>query len=80
MPKINCHEIIKSYVKDNGYDGLYNEYKDCCCTLKDLIPEEWRYSCKDHMLNCKPGYKVPFGNVDEGSCGWFIEGEKKCQK
>ena len=54
----NVLEIVKKYLEDNGYDGLYND--DCGCCLDDLAP------CDSNCLNCTPGYKqpVPPGHPD----------------
>lgn len=42
-------EIIKKYLIENGYDGLYGD--DCGCDLDDLIP------CDNDCSMCEPGYK-----------------------
>lgn len=46
-------EIIKQYLIDNGFDGLYNEDLECGCELADLEP------CDSLQSNCKAGYKHP---------------------
>jgi hypothetical protein len=47
---MNCKEIVKKYLKDNGYDGLYVP-GECGCEIDDLQP------CSEDMSECKPGYK-----------------------
>jgi len=55
---MNCKEIIKEYLVQNGFDGLHNE-AECGCELDDLIP------CHENCSQCQPGYKiVPPSNVD----------------
>lgn len=50
-------EIIKQWLIDNGYDGLYCE--DCGCFLDDLFP------CGDIGCNCKAGYASVICKDDE---------------
>jgi hypothetical protein len=47
--EMNVREIVKQWLKDNGYDGLWSD--DCGCQIDDLMP------CCDYCTNCKPGYK-----------------------
>jgi hypothetical protein len=46
-------EIVRQYLKTNGYDGLYNEDGQCACLLDDLHP------CGEYndISECSPGYK-----------------------
>lgn len=44
-------KINVSWLKDNGYDGLYND-GECGCTLEDLI------LCGEDFSQCVPGYKT----------------------
>jgi len=44
------HKIVRNYLKDNGYSGLY--YDDCGCEVDNLFP------CDAPCALCKPGYKV----------------------
>ncbi len=54
-------EIVESYLKSNGFDGLYRE--DCCaCLSDDLVP------CGGITDNCRAGYKTP-GCADGCSIG-----------
>ena len=47
-----CLDIIKSYLTENGYDGLYNSNVECACELSDLAP------CGDISATyCAAGYK-----------------------
>ncbi len=40
-------EIIKEYLEQNGFDGLYNE--DCGCHIDDL------FCCGNNGEECQPG-------------------------
>jgi len=44
---MNCKDIIKAYLINHSYDGLYDGY--CWCTLDDLIP------CGYCFDKCLPG-------------------------
>lgn len=44
-------EMVKRYLIDNGFDGLYNEDLECGCEINDLEP------CDALQSNCKAGYK-----------------------
>ena len=43
----NIKEIVDSFLKENGYDGLYNEKANCGCEIDNLVPywndllEDW---------------------------------------
>jgi hypothetical protein len=60
---MNVKEIIETYLKENGYDGLQNyDDTDCACYLDDLCP----CGGHDHILSgCnafryrKAIYKLP---------------------
>jgi hypothetical protein len=45
-------EIIKKYLLDNGYDGLWNKDGECGCEINDLQP------CGGDFSSCKPGFKI----------------------
>jgi len=49
MNKMNVREIIKNFLEENGYDGLYCYY--CACKIDDLMPCE-----EEGIPDCKPGY------------------------
>lgn len=46
-------EIIKKYLINNEFDGLYNEDYECACEMNDLEP------CGQLQSDCKTGYKHP---------------------
>lgn len=45
-------EIVEKYLKENGYDGLYDGAEACGCSLGNLIP------CNYPIEFCTPGYEV----------------------
>ena len=51
---MNVLEIIKEYLIQNGYDGLYNRAGECACLIEDLA------SCSKSCSDCEPGYKGPY--------------------
>ena len=46
---MNVRQIVKQYLKKNGYDGLYSN-GDCCCITDDLM------LCDEGFCFCFPGY------------------------
>lgn len=63
---MNCRDIIKAYLLDHGYDGLY--CVDCGCELEQLMPCE---SCCDE---CKPGVKIKVRDEAELGANFTIIG------
>jgi hypothetical protein len=49
---MNVLQIIKIWLKDNGYDGLCST--DCGCSLDNLAPCD-----REEIAECEPGYKNP---------------------
>ncbi len=47
---MNVYEIIKKYLLDNNFDGLFTD--DCGCLVDDLMP------CDCDCSYCEPGYKA----------------------
>ncbi len=45
-------EIIKKYLNENEFDGLYQP-GECACEKSDLAP------CGETPLDCLAGYKIP---------------------
>lgn len=48
---VNCREIVKKYLEDNGYDGIYLD-GSCSCDIEELMV------CEDPTMDCMAGYKV----------------------
>jgi len=71
---MNVEEIVKKYLKENGYDGLWNENGECSCELDDLFP------CNGFYGHCQPGYKVLGCLLECGQgCKFHIMAEKPAQ-
>lgn len=70
---MNCKEIVKKYLEENGFDGLF-ACGECACTLEDLVP------CCGTMADCQPGYKrAPRPNEQHlvsGGENWVISASK----
>ena len=65
---MNVKEIIKEWLTENGYDGLYYP-GECACKISELFP------CGDYeeMLECEPGYIRDADHGEESSgYDWMI--------
>ena len=70
MKTINAIEMIKRYLKDNGYSGLYCEDQECGCSIEDIPQTEY---C--NLENCYPAYERKCKNCnDSGNCNLDAEG------
>jgi len=50
---MNVKEIVQKYLKENGFDGLFNS-GECACKIDDLAP------CDCLNINdCESGYLGP---------------------
>ena len=62
-------KIIKSWLKEKGYDGLVNTELECGCGLDDLFP------CLDPdfgiPIDCKPAYR-------NGKNGFSLKKPENC--
>jgi len=68
---MNAKEIIKKWLADNGYDGLYSE--ECGCLIKDFAP------CCEDFGDCIAGYKTkcdPETCHADGDCFFHVGPEK----
>jgi len=61
---MNVKQIVKKYLADNGYDGLYAG--ECGCRRTDLFP------CDTDPGKCKPGYIEWYKN-EWGNREWRIK-------
>lgn len=64
---MNILIIVKEYLKNNGFDGLYQP-AECSCQLSDLMP------CDNAYTDCVPGYKT---ECPEGGEFDFVIGKDK---
>ena len=64
----NVLGMIEHYLREHGYDGLYNPRTPCACEVGDLAP------CGgDYIAECLAGYKQPGCDDDCGlGCDWHI--------
>jgi len=70
---MNVRDIVKEYLQQHGYDGLFRNGPGCGCGIDVLM------LCQEACDQCEPGYKVPC-NPDTcelgGGCAFHI-GPKK---
>jgi len=69
---IDAISIVRNWLKENGYDGLFID--DCGCVLDDLQP------CGKDFAWCKPGYIQRETGAENGDLcygGDFIVGPEK---
>lgn len=46
-------KMIEIYLKEKGFDGLWNGETECACRLDDLMP------CSEpDVYHCKAGYEI----------------------
>ena len=71
--KMQVYEIIENYLKENGYDGLFNSDFECGCETGGLFSE-----CREPQEDCRAGYKVPCdGKCDDpDTCEFHIVDKK----
>ena len=62
-------EIVRSWLTQNGYEGLSNGYIECGCTLDNLMP------CEESCEHCEASHR---GKPPEGEEGddWMYPGKK----
>lgn len=52
---ITVKEIVRQYLGEHGYEGLYSDLLECGCALDNLMPCE-RFGGNPYA--CHPGYKM----------------------
>lgn len=62
---MTIEQILKDYLSQHGYDGLYNEGV-CACKLDNLVP------CGEPG-NCRAGYLVDGCTCGEGCAFHIVE-------
>jgi len=62
-PEYSVKDILISFLREHGYDGLYNSDGECACLIDDLCP------CGANFEHCKPGYKM---KDPSGECEFLI--------
>ena len=59
MKNKTVKDIVKEYLKANGYDGLYNDAVDCACKGDQL------FCCGEVGMECKAGCLQPSDDDSE---------------
>jgi hypothetical protein len=62
---MTAREIIKKYLEDNGYDGLFYAQGECSCQLNDLMP------CGEIYDMCVAGIIKGWCQTQNGTCKDF---------
>jgi hypothetical protein len=65
---INVKAIVKKFLEEHGFDGLYSNVGECGCRTVDLMPCDF---CPD---GCAPGYLIPTPDADTD---WMISAKKQ---
>lgn len=52
-PDLTVLQILTAWLREHGYDGLYDPDQECGCAIDDLV------CCCEACDQCLPGYKVP---------------------
>lgn len=58
---VAIEDIIKNWLKENGYDGLCNCELECGCLLTDFMPCDY-----PNFKMCLAGYKVDKPSLPSG--------------
>lgn len=61
----SVRDIVAEYLKEKGYDGLYND-SNCACEISDLIP------CGNGCEDCEAGYKINCPPYCKEGCAFHI--------
>jgi len=68
---MDIQEIVETYIRENGFDGLYIP-GECGCAVDDLFP----CGGDGNVLECEAGYR----SEDESSEYDFVIGPKKVKE
>jgi len=68
---MNVKEILIEWLKEHGYDGLYDSGNDCACQLSDLCP------CDCGPWMCKAGVFLPLTSERKSDGFDFVIGPKE---
>ena len=63
---MNIQDIVKKYLEENGYDGLYDPDNPCGCSKDDLFPCGTCY----FPFQCEPGYHCKLDADEWGEDEW----------
>lgn len=73
---MTTHDMIREWLKENGYDGLYSD--QCACKQDDLFPcgGEYIQDCKaGYFSKCNPDCDHEGYEPDDPDC-WHIQSNK----
>ena len=65
----NAEKNIVDFLKNNGYDGLFNADRECACDVGALCP------CGECFAECEPGYREEGCTCGQG-CDYHIVRDK----
>ena len=68
-PDTCVDNIVRDWLKLNGFDGLVHEDTECGCHLEDL------FICQECFNECRPAYKFTKANGD-----WWMSTNKHWQE
>ena len=54
MANLTVQEIVKQYLKDHKYDGLFHADGNCACSVDNDLMD-----CCEPCQDCEAGYKNP---------------------
>jgi len=57
---MTVRKIIRTYLKYNGFDGLFSEQDACACEIENLMPCDCLL-----ILDCEPGIKCTCNNPNK---------------
>ena len=64
---MDVREIVRRYLKNNGFDGVYNVDNECCCSTEHFP------TCGNDTSDCVPGYRMPCStDYCDGLCAYHI--------
>lgn len=66
---MNVKQIIETYLKENGFDGLFNTDGECACLIGDFMP------CGMVSDECEAGYKKDC-DCEGQTCNFHVTAEK----
>lgn len=58
LPEWTARRIISVWLREHGFDGLFNTNSECACEYDDLMP------CDEYWPDCTAGVKKVSDNPD----------------
>jgi hypothetical protein len=52
-------DIVKAWLTDNNFDGLFSDGGECACLISNLQP------CGENFSDCGPGIKKTWNEMTE---------------